>query len=64
MGVNGTFLGLNSLYAIKPENTRDIMDNKMAVMLAPSLEPLTVEAVRPEEDPEEISSGVQSQLIV
>lgn len=64
MGVNATFLGLNNLYAIKPETTREIMDITMAEMLVPSLEPLTVEAVSPEEEPEEISSGIQSQLIV
>lgn len=40
------------------------MDITMAEMLVPSLEPLTVEAVSPEEEPEEISSGIQSQLIV
>lgn len=64
MGVNGTSLGLNNLYAIKPETTREIMEITMAEMLVPSLEPFTVEAVRPEEEPDEISSGVQSQLIV
>lgn len=64
MGVNGTFLGLDSLYAIKAETPRETKENTMAVMLVTSLEPLTVEAVRPEEEPEEISSGIQSQLIV